>query len=217
MKKIILGFLLLVLVSSFLYSRTITRDRFSYSANYVRYVLGNILIEDDNKSMKLTPWAERVYYSSQYHPVPIPDYRYGYMNPEGGISYGATTVYYNPFTATTEKEYAINFSNGQKDYIYIYVYIVKNSNEYVQIWERNVAERKRGANDRVVKGKYSDGPNYMGVYKIYPNGDKIVIYKIPDLSNSTKVVRVATCPKWKKTTEVYCTQTITIIKGTAKD
>jgi hypothetical protein len=215
MKKIVLGFLLSVLVSSFLYAKDEKRHVFSYSANrvlYVEHIAGN-------KKEGYNYEAEQVSYKPQYYPVPIPNSRYGYTNPAGGIWLGeTTTVWYEPYVATTSRKYTPNLVWGlYQYYVYIYVYIKKNSNEYVQIWERNRAEERAGLNDRVVKGDFSEGPNYMDVYHTYANGDKIVKYKIPDLSNSTKVVRVATCPKWKKTTEVYCTQTIAVIKGTAGD
>jgi hypothetical protein len=174
---------------------------------YVGHYTGNSALNYDYEYYSVPNYI-RAYYG-----VPIPLSQYGYVNPPTGDM--------DVYVSRTNIKYAPNlldytpFGGGKfQTYVEIFVYIYKNNNEYVQIWERNTNEERRGINDRVVKGSFSNGSNYLENVITFSNGDRIDRYKIPDLSNSDKVVRVATCPKWKNETEVFCNQLVTVIKGT---
>ncbi|MEA1955778.1 MAG: hypothetical protein U9N02_04710 [Campylobacterota bacterium] len=189
MKKLIISFFIILGLGSSL-----------YGAGYVRHVIS---VSDEARYS-----FDNLYYSynKESHLLPSPNESEGYISD----TYVAA--------AHTEKRHYRTFVNGYGQFeIYFDVYIPKTSTshkEYVKVWEINKNEIKAIANERLL-----DNGNTVSKYKIdehtYSNGDKIIRYYIPDLSNSDKRIRVTTCPKWLAPTDTKCTHTLAFIKGTA--
>jgi len=94
------------------------------------------------------------------------------------------------------------------------------SNEWHSIHEANMVELENGANERVIKSGFTSSPYVIGEID-YGNGTKTIFYQIPDLSNSTKRIRVTTCPNTVSTPandqNVWCVTNFAFVTGTAND
>lgn len=119
-------------------------------------------------------------YSLEIMTMPSKDSSAGYVSP--------TIVNY----ATTANKHHATY------YLYIYVYVPYNSNQYYFVDEINENDILAGRNETIIDDGFNS--SYKTGEYTFSNGDKIVGYNIRDLSSATKRVKVITCPRGEKPT-----------------
>lgn len=100
---------------------------------------------------------------------------------------------------------------------FIYVYMTGDSNEYTSIYAWHDGQTE----EQEIDNGIATSPYKIAEY-LQGNGDKVIKYHIPDLTTSTRHVRIATCPKWINTTDKIdpnnpCTFTFAHIRGPASN
>jgi hypothetical protein len=175
------------------------------SYNRVRHVG---YMDEDNATLLF----EELNYAFETMATSVPVSSAGYMMNVAGLV--GRSIYQHPASY-------INVGNGLiLTGPIITVYVFAADNEWYSVEEANLVELANGANEREIKSGFTSSPYLLGEVN-YTNGDKEVYYRIPDLSNSTKRVKVVTCPNSVYTPAnnagIVCTTTFAFIKGTANE
>ncbi|MDR2034977.1 MAG: hypothetical protein LBP89_10215 [Helicobacteraceae bacterium] len=218
-----LGSLLRVALGATLFASSAFAVCCSY--NRVRNA-GYILHQYEDESLNFLPLAndesiqilflEELPYSNEMMTVSTPNASSGYIASTSALV--GRSVYQHPISYVMREPGEYNLTGS-----IISVYVFANSSEWYSVQEANLVELANGANEREIKSGFTNvytNPNYFGEVN-YANGDKEVYFTIPDLSNSTKRVKVVTCPNSVYTpannSGILCTTTFAFIKGTANE